>query len=395
MPLNGRNILVVSNSTIQSDPRVRRQIDWLVDDGASVEVLGRGPQHRPDLVEHFEIGERGVIARLFCYFVLPFSHRERFLNSTGSLDLVIEKIASGYFSAVMLNDLDLAGRDELFLALASSNTPLVWDLHEYFPDLGGGIFWRISQTRYHQWLLEQVKGRQVNRFITVSQDIADLYQESFGSEFMVLTNSPQKSPSVDRQTQLFPSENTGKDLRLVYHGAIGKGRGLFRILRSLRGTSPAVSLTIIPMAAPFQLIRLKLAARLMLPSGKVTFLKPLAFDNLLPFLARFDAQILFYHPPHSTNELLALPNKFFESLAAGLAVVVGESPSMASIVRREKCGLVVQGWKADDLRKAINSLTPESIGAMKLSATLAWPKFSSDAMRERFLDLVAQILARS
>lgn len=71
--------------------------------------------------------------------------------------------------------------------------------------------------------------------------------------------------------------------------------------------------------------------------GRVTFLDPVAPDQIMPKIASFDMGIYLLQPTNY-NSSIALPNKLFDFIHAGLAVCVGPSPGMAAFVR--ECGAV-------------------------------------------------------
>jgi glycosyltransferase involved in cell wall biosynthesis len=107
-------------------------------------------------------------------------------------------------------------------------------------------------------------------------------------------------------------------------------------------------------------------------------------NEILRKLSSFDVEVIFYHPPHSINHLYSLPNKFFESLAAGLAIVVGQSPSMAEIVQEHKIGVVAQSWTRESLADAINSLTSSDINLAKGRTAFALAQYNPAKTEEKF-----------
>ena len=55
------------------------------------------------------------------------------------------------------------------------------------------------------------------------------------------------------------------------------------------------------------------------------------------------------------------PNKLFEALAAGKAIISGDFGEIAKIVREEQCGLVIENINTDKLVKAFNLLNDKAI----------------------------------
>jgi hypothetical protein len=80
-----------------------------------------------------------------------------------------------------------------------------------------------------------------------------------------------------------------------------------------------------------------------------------------------------------------LPNKFFESISAGLGLVVGPSPSMSGIVKKYELGVVADSWTAKSLAAAINGITNQEINRAKAQGPLAMAEFSDTKIQQRFL----------
>ena len=68
-----KNVLIISNSRLDRDPRIQRQIDAL-EGNYSVETLGVSDSKRKK-IKHFELKEKGVKA-LFLYIVMGISNSQ-------------------------------------------------------------------------------------------------------------------------------------------------------------------------------------------------------------------------------------------------------------------------------------------------------------------------------
>ena len=62
--------------------------------------------------------------------------------------------------------------------------------------------------------------------------------------------------------------------------------------------------------------------------GRVFFHDAVAPEEIVPTIAEYDIGFNFIAPTNY-NYLVCLPNKFFESINAGLAILTGPSPAMA------------------------------------------------------------------
>jgi glycosyltransferase involved in cell wall biosynthesis len=106
-------------------------------------------------------------------------------------------------------------------------------------------------------------------------------------------------------------------------------------------------------------------------------------------LSAADADIGIFAPPGGTVHMeVALPNKIFEYVMAGLALVVSPREAMGDFVRATGVGVVTTAGDARAIADAINGLTPDAIDQYKrvslnAARTLCW-----EVEKQRLLDAV-------
>lgn len=59
--------------------------------------------------------------------------------------------------------------------------------------------------------------------------------------------------------------------------------------------------------------------------------------------------------PETVNQLFAAPNKFYESIAAGVPPIVTPHPQCVDVVERYGCGIVVDSWTVDAVTEALRA----------------------------------------
>jgi glycosyltransferase involved in cell wall biosynthesis len=78
------------------------------------------------------------------------------------------------------------------------------------------------------------------------------------------------------------------------------------------------------------------------------------------------SDIIFYgFDPSNPNSKFSAPNKLFEALAAGKAVLTGEFGEIGRIVRDTKCGLIMKQFTEEEIKKSLTSLRPEILNRFK------------------------------
>jgi glycosyltransferase involved in cell wall biosynthesis len=118
---------------------------------------------------------------------------------------------------------------------------------------------------------------------------------------------------------------------------------------------------------------------------------PVPFDQIVPAANEADVGY-FVHIDTSPQRRFALPNKFFEYVLAGLALVVSDLPEMARLVREHDLGVLVPECEEESIARVINSLDRESIDEMKRHSLAAAKELNWDAEKERMMSLYREIL---
>jgi glycosyltransferase involved in cell wall biosynthesis len=381
--MSAKRALVLSYSPIARDPRVRRQIQWLESSGFEVVVYGLGSAPGVGESSYYEILAPSLPARLMHYIFSSVKKRELTFISSRILSVVQAGPRTESYDLAVLNDLDFLGADELFAMCEEQNTRIVLDLHEYFYDVGGSIVWRLLHGRYYNWLLKKLEARKFTQLFTVSEEIAKLYETTLRVRPVALENSPASSRT---SSLIMKSEelDINHKVRLIHHGVFGRGRGIVRLIRAMSLIDKRFELHLMLVMSPWSRLLVKAVAYTLGLKKRVFLVDPVPMDDILRKLSSFDVEVIFYHPPHSTNELYSLPNKFFESLASGLAMVVGPSPSMAEIVTKHGIGVVARAWTKESLAEAINSFTPAAINLAKARTASTLGHYDATRAEEKF-----------
>lgn len=361
--------LVICYSQLVTDPRVVRQIDWLVESGWSVDTLGFGPGPRETVSEHFELREphgigRSTVIRSAAHVLLP--HRLRFNFLMGSrVPRNLLKVGAKRYDLIVTNDIDLLpwvtkAAPALLSSRPDAHVHLdVHEYHDWHPEQSVTASQAKILGRYHAWTRRHIADPIYATRSTVAEGIAQLYADEFGfTEPAVVRNSPD-------YRDIRPSTVDPKRIELVYHGNAEMARGLDLLIDAFRLTDPRFHLTLMLTGSEAGKVTLKRSTRDL--GDRVSFVAPVPMNRVADRINEFDLEVIFY-PPTSPNYLFSFPNKFFESVQGRVGVVIGESPSMKSVVEEYGNGVVVEGWEATDLAHALNALTPEDVASFKRGA---------------------------
>lgn len=238
------------------------------------------------------------------------------------------------------------------------------------------LAWHLLQKRYLP---------QCDSVFTVSDGIADEMANSFAIP----------RPIVVRNLPLHASQRHGTDVRT----ALKLPKNAFLCLhlgqaRADRGCETAVSavsqLDDMHLAfvgnAPLKARLASLAARSG-ASNRVHFLPPVPPELVTSFVRTADVGLSLL-PRSCLNHELALPNKFFEYVSAGVPVVVSRLREMARLVADHQIGMSVEPSSvpalADALREIRNNPNTRSTwsgNCLQLSESMTW-----DHEKTRFVE---------
>lgn len=180
-------------------------------------------------------------------------------------------------------------------------------------------------------------------------------------------------PVVIRNTPAFESISfrpAAAPARVIYHGILAPGRGLEAAIDSVAAWRPEFDLTLRGPGHPtfLQALQRRIASRRL--EARVLLAPPVPMTALVREAAAFDIG-LFALPRSSRHNELALPNKIFEYIMAGLAICVTELPEMAQLVRRYNLGVTIPRLAPDAIAETINRLDPRNIDHYKRNALAA------------------------
>jgi glycogen(starch) synthase len=244
----------------------------------------------------------------------------------------------------------------------------VYDSHEYAAEeLPESLAWRL----FDRGLAVRTEGAHIHGAAlvsTVSRGIAEHLMRDYGlaAEPMVVRNVPQARP-LGRSFSPFREEG---EIVVLFHGGITEHRGLHTLVDSVRLWKRGLRLVLRGPVEDAYRRRLEAIIATHDLRNRVDIEKPVAADRLMEAAATADIGIVSL-PDTSAENRLALPNKIFEYVSAGLALLVPELDELAKIVRQHENGRVFSSLSAQAIAAAVNDLDMAMINAYKAKSRLA------------------------
>ncbi len=256
-------------------------------------------------------------------------------------------------AVVHANDLDTLPAG--YVLARRTNARLVYDAHELYSEFDAPA---PLLARRLTLLLEGALARRADAVVTVSEGIAKelSVRLRLPRPPLVVLNAPNRSAGEPRPSATGP-------LRVVYQGGLGPGRELDDLLVAAR--AEGVELTIrIRMADPVRL-RAEIERRGL--TDRVHVADPLPPDEALAALTAFDVGVIFDRP-RTRNSDLSVPNKLFEYLMAGLAVVAPHLETLGPFITEERVGRTYDPHRPDELPRVLEELAADRAGLAEAQA---------------------------
>lgn len=233
--------------------------------------------------------------------------------------------------------------------------PVIYDSHELW--LGRSargrspLYHRLARA-YYGWV-ERRYVPAAAAILVANPPVAVELERRYGvSEVIAVPNYPSEADAVvPRDLRDLPGGAgipPGAPI-VLYVGAMTPERGIEELVDAMVGV-PDGHLVLLGGGGLEPVIRARVAERGI--GARSHFLGMVASDEVVPFAASARVGILSTMPTNLNNRL-ALPNKLFQYMAAGIPVVASDYPQIRDVVEGSACGLLVDPTDSAALAAAI------------------------------------------
>lgn len=381
-----KNVLVLVFSNLKHDARVSRQVRWLAKK-YSVTVVCFDAEETGDATflrvrqTPLTLLRKSVLATaLMCK---AYSTAYRILYDYA---FIKERLKNRY-DLIVANDIDTL---PLAFQIAGSGK-IVFDAHEYAPrHFENNKIWRLFFQPFYTHLCKRYIPR-TDGMLTVGEGLANAYAAEFQVQPLIITNA-------GRYHEIAPSVVVENKIRLVHHGIINQSRRLELMLELMTHLDARFTLDLILMTSDYASAKTKAYISAFKKKAeedpRVRMLKPVKSDEIVQTINRYDVGV-FLIPPVNFNYANTLPNKLFDFIQARLAIAIGPTPEMASIVTLYQNGVVAPDFEPRSLARELNALRSEDIMTMKRSSGTAAKNLNAGKNEILFDDYISRILATS
>lgn len=252
------------------------------------------------------------------------------------------------YDILVANDLDTLLPNYLVSRLKKK--PLVFDSHEYFtgvPELVNRPFIKNTWKSIERWILPRLK-----YVITVSDSIAEKYKSEYDISPVVIRNLARNSESITGYTR-YELGIKPEDLILIFQGSgLNIDRGGEELIDAISIT-PGVTLFVVGSGDILDVMKQKVMENNI--SDRVIFIPKLSWENMMRYTKGADVGISI-DKDTNLNYYFSLPNKLFEYISAGLAVITSALPEVKKMVEDNRCGIVLNTSSPEEISRSIKIL---------------------------------------
>jgi glycosyltransferase involved in cell wall biosynthesis len=267
----------------------------------------------------------------------------------------------------------------------ATGAALVFDAHE--------IFWQqlADGEAPVEWIefyraLEAKLIHRADRVLTVSESIADFFEATHGIRRpLVIRNAIEIPASLETP----PLRRSRAPVEVLFHGGLARDRGLEELVEAARAFEGAH--LVIRGSGPIEQELRRLGG------DRVRFEPPVPMAEVVAAASASDIGVIPYKPV-CLNNRLAMPNKLFEYLAAGLAIAGSDLLEIRRIVEKDRVGVVLDPGSASSIALAVNRLAadPEALTEMRQRARhAAATKHNWAVDAEALVEMYRTLLPRS
>ena len=281
----------------------------------------------------------------------------------------------------------------VFLLCKRYDAKFIYDAHDFYPSIDEDE----DQSRFKKMWTDRVFRRletlcisKATAVVTVSEGVADLYQQEFGQRPIVVRNCHDSRIDAPPEFNLRDLLGLSKEhFLLVTVGQAKKGMAIQEALDALLLLPDQVHLAFVGRNYDSSLEDIQgrdLADR-------VHVVPPVLPNEVVPFIRTADAALILYFP-WSVNYENALPNRFFQSVAAELPLLYPDLSEIRALAEKHQLGLPVDPQSPESISSAVMRLKDDAKlmlalkeNAVRTSKILSWEQ------EEKILhDLLSQTL---
>lgn len=235
----------------------------------------------------------------------------------------------------------------------SWRSKLIYDTHELETERTGlnGIRQKFSK------FTERLCMPFVDKMVVTSDSYANCYKETYGlQKIYVFKNMPYLNTSKPSEKNYFREKfNIQKDdIIFLYHGLLSKGRAINLLLNSFARLPENKHLVLMGFGDLVPLVK-----NYESKYSNIHYHESVHPEQVVEYASNADVGISLIQKS-SLSYYYSMPNKIYEYIHSGLAIIVSDFPDMGRVVEEAGCGWKIKVCE-EDFYNLVSKLTPGEI----------------------------------
>lgn len=349
------------------DSRARLLCHDILSSGFSLNIFATegGPQEEYEGAPIYRIAQP----------VKPFRQR-RFIEFNIRAAALASKLNADIYHAVDL--------DTLWAAVTASRpgkAKVVYESRELYTELLA-----LNNRPLAKWFWRNLEKRYIHRadaIITINRSIADQLIKRYDIEDPVIIPNVASIPEPVEPVDLQVKFSLNSRYILIYQGILRPGQGILRSLKALACLND-VGL-VIAGAGPYRSEMEEWVNKLNI-TDRVKFAGKISPELLPAYTSGADAGFLLMEPV-ALNNYLALPQKLFQYITAGVPPIVSNLPELRAVVENGNLGLVLPDGSSEQDSQAIRTFLENNLITAKANCHKAKSKYSWENEGEKIIGI--------
>ncbi len=364
-------ILAVSN--IRNDPRVTKEAQTLSRFGYQTIVVGVFESGLPARetaddysiirVKYFLYGAVVVFKKISKFFQRhegPVSTKDRKISFFAWIAIALHLFLVNLSFVLIISRLnpsichcsDLNTLPAGYMLHKRTKCQLIYDAHELWEDQlpNTPLWWK----KICLWIENHVM-RHVSALIAVNDFIGETIQKRNNfSSYSTILNCPPYRETKDNRSEFIALSM--EKVFVLYQGRYDSARGLEELIQSAKFFADNVVLIMRGYGDTEP--QLKVLVREMKLNEKVFFVPPVPMDKLVESAQGADIGVIPYLP-QCLNNIHCTPNKLFEYMHAGLALLGSDLPELSDIIVKNNIGEVFIPGDMHSIAEHVNQMVAD------------------------------------
>jgi hypothetical protein len=347
-------ILIVRSTFSATDGRVQNHLKAFVSLGCETMIID-WPRTKHEQMRASEMNSLNV--KSFTLFSGSYGNFFKSILGRAAFSFYVLSIVfrnRNLYKKIILSDLDTA-----FLIVVLRlffKGEIIFDIYDHYSDV-------LRDNKVVKFIENKII-QLSSKVIICAEWREKLVPQEFHDKLVVIENFS----SIESTQTSIERFNVEDKIKLLYIGVLqSKIRGLEDLIEAILDSSINVELTI----GGFGPLEEKL---LKLNSSKIVFVGSVMQDQVMKFISNTDIIVGFYYLKGALHHQYAAPNKFYEHLKYGKALITNKGTEFSKIVEVHNTGYVIEEGLVS-MKNLIENLNKDEIGQKALAATNLWPSY--------------------